>query len=150
MITGVLAEENPPTPGRAEVTDAGKSWPHEVASTTYPGKSMADLLKEIHNAAVDALATATGPAKADIQKVIDRSLTCLAYDGHVPIPAPPAPPPSPFPAHNAASGPTAAHDGAKQKVEAAYAFAFPAQPAPPEPPVAPNWSGCAAELDHGH
>src|SRR5688572_27744625 len=65
LATAVVAQAPPPTPGKEEVTDAGRSWPHEVKAPDQPygGKSMAVLLTEIHEKALDAWLAAPPEAR---------------------------------------------------------------------------------------
>lgn len=144
LVSVVLAQGGPP-PGKWEVTDAGKSWPHENKYSGEPhnGKSAADLLTQMHDAALAALATEQDPEKkANMARVVTATLTCLAFDGNFAVSNPPPPQ---LPAHHSTcnQGSTAAHAAAKAKVLLAHAHAFPtAGPA--------DWGMVAQELEHGH
>jgi len=142
VTTAVLAQS---MPGKAEITDTGHSWPHEVnEKADGSGKTMAQMLTEIHEAALTALSAAPASPpdmRQHITIVLRRTAVCLAYDGHMPAPTP-APPT--LPSHSGVSGANAAHAGAMAKVIAAHKKVFPTDG------TAANWDGAGQELDHGH
>ena len=145
LASAVVAQQAPLTPGKAELTDAGISWPHEVTAPepVYAGKSMAVLLTEIHEKALVEWAAAPPEMKPTIRDVISRAVACLAYDGNAPVG-------EPMPSHAARTPTVPSHLRPKAKVLPPYAAAFPPPPPPPAPPPPADWAKVAAELDHGH
>lgn len=135
----VVAQQAPPA-GRTEITNAGKSWPHEIKNDA--GTPMTTLLKEIINACTMKYAAASAADKPTIMQIIGAASDCLAYDGfggqtdahnceyQVPNPDPNQPPTT-----------VAPHNGARMKVLAAHSQAK---------SPAPNWATCLSELNHGH
>src|SRR6185436_5497376 len=71
LVTAVLAQ-GAAVAGKSEVTDIDKSWPHEVRAPD--GRTMATLLTEIHDKALDEWAAATPETRVALRAAISRSM----------------------------------------------------------------------------